>query len=85
MKAYLSGGPANGRVISHPYLHIYRYPVPKPISALTVGDCLQEPFDPTLATPNVTIADYRFTGHATVNMNGEVGYMIYEFEGMEPC
>lgn len=85
MKAYLRGGPASGRVISHPYLHIYRHPVPKPIDALTIQDCLQESFDPSVAKPNFDIADYRFTGQATVNMNGEVGYMIYQFEGMEPA
>ena len=39
----------------------------------------------TVAKPNFDVADYRFTGHATVNMNGEVGYMIYEFDGMEPA
>ena len=82
MKAYLRGGPANGRVISHPYLHIYRHPVPKPIDSLTIQDVLQGSFDPM---PNFDIADYRFTGQATVNMNGEVGYMIYEFDGMEPA
>ena len=83
MKAYLRGGPANGRVISHPYLHLYRCPVPKPIDLLTAQDCLQESIDPSMAKPNFDVAKYRFTGHATVNLSGEVGFVIYEFDGME--
>ena len=85
MKAYLMGGPANGRVIPHPRLHLYRHLVPKPIDLLTIQDCLQESIDLSMAKPNFDVAKYRFTGHATVNMNGEVGYMIYEFDGMEPA
>jgi hypothetical protein len=83
MKAYLSGGPANGRVIEHPYLHLYRHPLPKPFDSLTIQDTLQESFDPSIAELNYRVADYQFTGQATVNMNGEIGYMIYKFTGME--
>ena len=83
MKAYLRGGPANGRVIDHPYLHLYRYPISKPLDSLTIQDVLQESFDPSIAELNYNVADYQFTGQATVNMSGEIGYMLYEFTGME--
>ena len=80
MKALLRGGPANGRVISHPYLHIYRVPVPKPFELTTPLDAVQAAMN---AEPNYDVADYEFTGHASVNLNGEVNVIIYEFAGME--
>ena len=85
MKAYLMGGPANGRVIPHPRLHLYRHLVPKPIDSLTIQDCLQESLDLSVANPNFDVADYRFTGRAIVNLNDDIDYVIYQFDGMEPA
>jgi hypothetical protein len=80
MKAYLKDGPANGRVIPHPHLFIYRVPVPKPIDSLSINDCLQEAIN---TAPNYDIADYQFSGQATVNIHGEVQLIMYQFTGME--
>jgi hypothetical protein len=75
MKAYLEGGPANGRVISHPNMYLYIVPTPKPVTSVTVPDPLESLIIPT--------ATYQFTGMASVNLNGEVKYMIYRYLGME--
>lgn len=79
MEAYLSGGPAHGRVIPHPNMHLWRVAVPRP---LTLKDCLQESIDASVL-PDIPIADYQFTGQAVVTMSGKIRFMLYRFTGME--
>ena len=83
MRAYLQGGPANGRVIdSMPEGQtIWREAIPR---ELTITDCLQQYHDISKAEPNYDVADYRFSGMATVDVRGRVGCVIYQFDGMEP-
>ena len=81
MMAYLAGGPANGRVIHHPHLHLFRVPIPKPLDLMSMLDCLNEAINDTL--PVVPVANYEFTGTAKVNMNGDIQYMIYQYIGMD--
>ena len=81
MKAYLSGGPASGRVIQHPHNYIVRLPIPRSIDSLTIADCLNESINDTL--PMIPVANYQFTGQATVNLNGDILYMIYRYTGMD--
>jgi hypothetical protein len=78
MQAYLMGGPANGRVIPHPEMYLYVIHLPQPSSVWS----LMEDCDPSLP-PVIPIATYQFTGQATVNMKGEVGYMLYRFTGTD--
>lgn len=82
MMACLVGGPADGRVIPHPRLLLFRVPIQKPFDELSIQDSLQEAVNPE-ALLNYAIADYQFAGHATVNMNGDIGYIIYRYIGME--
>jgi hypothetical protein len=78
MQAYLMGGPANGRVIPHPEMYLYVIPLPQPSSVRS----LTEDYDPSLM-PVIPTATYQFTGQATVNLNGEVDYMLYRFTGTD--
>lgn len=80
MNAYLMGGPANGRVIHHPGSYLFLLPIPKPIDSLTITDCLNESINDIL--PLIPVATYQFTGQATVNLGGDVRYMLYRFIGM---
>ena len=84
MDAYLSGGPADGKIISHPRLHLYRHPVPIPLDSLTINDALQGAFNPAIAKPSFNIADYEFTGYAAVGLDGNVRFVIYKYKEMEP-
>jgi hypothetical protein len=81
MKAYLDGGPADGRVIPHPNTYLYLVHIPKSIDSTTIADCLQESINDRL--PIIPTATYQFTGQATISLNGTVHYMIYKFTGME--
>jgi len=81
MKAYLSGGPANGRVIQHPHDYLVRIPVPRSIDSMSVTECLQESINDTL--PMIPVANYQFTGQATVNLNGDIHYMLYRYTGTD--
>ncbi len=77
MRVMLNGGPANGRIVELPKgLTYYRVPVYKEIT-------IQERFATDIAEVNFDIADYRFTGYATVDLNGDMGVIIYEFEGIK--
>ena len=84
MRAYLRDGPANGRVIeSMPEgLTIYQVPIPR---EPTIRDCLQQSMNPMDPRPNYDVADYRFSGMATVDVRGRVGCVIYVFDRMEPA
>ena len=84
MKAILAGGPANGQLINHPKMMIYRHIIPKPLDLLTIQNTLQAAIDQTISKPNYDIADYEFTGQAQVNLQGEVVFVVYSFKGMEP-
>jgi hypothetical protein len=75
------GGPADGRVIQHPKLYLLLIPIPRPMDSVSMADCLNESLNDRL--PVIPVATYQFTGQATVNMNGEVRYMLYRFIGME--
>jgi hypothetical protein len=75
MKAYLEGGPANGRVIPHPNMYLYIVPVSKPVTVISVPDPLESLVIPT--------ATYQFTGQATVNLDGKIRYMLYRFIGQD--
>lgn len=83
MRAYLQGGPANGRVIDPMPLgmRIYQVPIPR---ELTIQDCLQVSMNPADPAPNYDVADYEFSGMATVDIRGRVGCVIYQFKGTEP-
>jgi hypothetical protein len=81
MKAYLMGGPANGRVILHPHDYLVRIPIPRSIDSLTITDCLQESINDTL--PMIPVATYQFTGQATVNLYGDIQHMLYRYTGMD--
>ena len=81
MKAYLMGGPANGRVIHHPGTYLFLLPVPKPLDSMTITDCLNVSINDTL--PLIPVATYQFTGQAKVNLNGDVQYMLYRFIGTD--
>lgn len=81
MKAYLLDGPANSLVISHPGVYLYRHPIPRPIEFITPEDAVNAAMN---AQPNMDVADYEFSGYASVGLNGKVQYMIYKFKGMEP-
>lgn len=80
MRAYLKGGPANGRVIEHmpEGMRIYQVPIPR---QLTIQDCLQQSMNPMDPGPNYDVADYAFTGLATVDIRGRLGCVIYEYAG----
>lgn len=83
MKAYLKSGPAHGQVVPHPRVSLYRHIIPKPLDMLTVHDLYQQSFDPTVAKPNYVVAHYKFSGMAFTSLDGDVQYMLYEFDGME--
>lgn len=82
MRAYLQGGPANGRVISQmpEGQSIWRVPIPR---EWTITDCLQASMNPTDTAPNFDVAEYEFSGMATVDIRGRVGCVIYQFKGTE--
>jgi hypothetical protein len=82
MNAMLHGGPANGRVIKHPNMWTVRIPVQKPISVLAMADCVNDALNPE-AMINYDIAQYQFSGQASVTMDGEVIFMFYRYVGME--
>lgn len=84
MRAYLKGGPADGRVIpSMPEgQSTWREAIPR---ELTIQDSLQESMNPGDSSPNYDVAEYRFSGRATVDIRGRVGCVIYYYVGTWPA
>ncbi len=78
MHIILQGGPAHDEMIFNvkPGFEVFRYPLP------VAPEDLLKP-DPDLSRPSYDVALYRFSGLAYVTIYGEVGAIIYKYEGME--